>query len=99
MGYDLHITRRVDWWDFDGPAITLEEWGAYVKGDAEVQPDPDNGPTDFLYAAHPKEPWPLWWYRGEVYAKNPDEATVRKLVGIAEKLEARVLGDDGETHP
>ena len=48
MGYDLHITRRASWADEDGPEIGLKEWAAYVASDAEVRPDPDNGPTDFL---------------------------------------------------
>lgn len=34
MGYDLHVTRRNDWFD-DGPDITLSEWVQYL----EVAPD------------------------------------------------------------
>jgi hypothetical protein len=98
MGYDLHITRRSQWSDDEGPEITLEEWKAYVESDAEVRPDADNGPTDFLWSAHPQEPWPLWWDRGEVNTKNPDEATIRKLVAIAKRLSATVQGDDGEIY-
>src|SRR3954471_234560 len=98
MGYDLHITRRSEWTDDDGPQITLDEWKAYVASDDEVRPDDENGPTDFLWAAHPQEPRPLWWDRGEVYTKNPDEVTIRKLVGIAERLSAAVQGDDGEIY-
>ena len=98
MGYDLHITRRAQWADDGGPEITLEEWGAYVASDAEVRPDADNGPTDFLWAAHPREPWPLWWDRGTVSTKNPDDETVRKLVAIADRLGATVQGDDGEVY-
>lgn len=98
MGYDLHITRRSKWWDDEGPEISLVQWKAFMRSDAEVQPDPDNGPVDFLYMAHPEEPWPLWWDRGEVRTKNPDEVTVRKLVEIAKKLKARVVGDDGEEY-
>jgi hypothetical protein len=98
MGYDLHITRRSEWADDDGPEITLEEWKAYVASDDEVRPDSDNGPTDFLWAAHPQEPWPLCWDRGEINTKNPDETTIRKLVAIANRLSATVQGDDGEIY-
>jgi hypothetical protein len=98
MGYDLHITRRAAWADDDGPAITLKEWKAYVKSDDDVQPDADNGPTDFLWTGHPKGPKPLWWDRGEVYTKNPDKITISKLVAIAKQLKARVVGDDGEEY-
>ena len=30
----LHVTRKQRWADDDGPRITLEEWTAYVAGDA-----------------------------------------------------------------
>jgi hypothetical protein len=98
MGYDLHITRRPVWTDDDGPQITLEEWKAYVESDNEVRPDTVNGLTYFLWTAHPKEPWPLRWDRGELYAKNPDEITIRKLVTVAGRLRATVQGDDGEVY-
>lgn len=39
MGYDLHITRKRDWFDDDGPAISLDEWLAYVESDAELRLD------------------------------------------------------------
>jgi hypothetical protein len=98
MGYDLHITRRPEWSDEGGPEITLEEWMAYVNSREELRTDADNGPTDFLWTAHPKEPWPLWWDRGEIYTKNPDEFTLRKLAAIAEQLNATMQGDDGEVY-
>src|SRR3954466_13280215 len=98
MGYDLHITRRPVWTDDDGPQITLDEWKAYVASDDELRPDTVNGPTDFLWIAHPNERWPLSWDRGELYTKNPDEITIRKLVTVAERLGATVQGDDGETY-
>ena len=98
MGYDLHITRRPEWSDDDGPEITLEEWLAYVNSDEELWLDADNGLTGFLWTGRPQEPWPLWWDRGEIYAKNPDEFTIRKLAAIAEQLNAKVQGDDGEVY-
>lgn len=30
MGYDVHITRRENWWDEEGQAINTEEWDAVV---------------------------------------------------------------------
>ena len=98
MGYDLHITRRAEWADDQGPEITLKEWRAYLKSDAQIERDAANGPTDFLFTAHPEEPKPLWWDRGEIYTKNPDEVTIRKLVQISKNLKARVVGDDGEEY-
>jgi hypothetical protein len=51
-----------------------------------------------MFVKHPVQPTPLWWYRGEVYTKNPDDHTLNKLIHIAHKLGARVLGDDGELY-
>lgn len=99
MGNDLHITRKDNWSDEDGPIITLDEWMAYVVGDVEIQDDNENGPEDFVYVAHPNGPVPLWWGKdGEIYSKNPDKFTVKKLLEIADHFSAAVQGDDGEEY-
>jgi hypothetical protein len=98
MGYDLHLTRRTFWADSRGPAITFDEWCRHVASDPTLAHDADNSEEDFLFVGHPNEPAPLWWNRGEVYTKNPDQPTVRKLIEIAQVLGARVVGDDGETY-
>ena len=36
MGYEIHITRKTEWFDEDGPEISLEDWKAYIDG-KEVQ--------------------------------------------------------------
>lgn len=60
MSYDIHITRKKDWSDDEGPEISLEEWVAYVAGDPEIEQDTENDPEDFLFLAHPDGPWGLW---------------------------------------
>ncbi len=37
MGYDVHITRKGDWSDTEGPMITREEWLDYVGGDKSMK--------------------------------------------------------------
>jgi hypothetical protein len=98
MGYDLHLTRRAHWADEEGPTISFAEWEKYVASDAEIQRDPMNQATDFLFVAHPNGPVPLWWSEGEIRTKNPDPPTVQKLVQIAHELSASVQGDDGERY-
>jgi len=39
MGYEVHVTRKDAWFDDDGPAISLEEWLAYVSSDREMRAD------------------------------------------------------------
>lgn len=60
-----------------------------------------NKPGYFEWNAHPvyKEknarPWFEYW-RGRISTKNPDDQIVLKMLAIAEKLNAKVQGDDGE---
>jgi tetratricopeptide (TPR) repeat protein len=39
MGYDVHITRKENWWDDSGPEISLDEWIAVVTGDKDMRLD------------------------------------------------------------
>lgn len=40
MGYNLHITRKENWYDKQEPKdITLEEWKDYIKSDSEMRMD------------------------------------------------------------
>lgn len=39
MGYDVHITRKGNWFDESGPEIALEEWTALLGGDPEMRLD------------------------------------------------------------
>jgi hypothetical protein len=38
MGYEVHITRKENWFD-DGPEIALEEWLNVVRSDVEMRLD------------------------------------------------------------
>lgn len=39
MGYDVHITRKVRWFEEDGPEISLPDWLDYVASDPEMRAD------------------------------------------------------------
>lgn len=39
MGYDVHITRRRNWAEDDGPEITLDEWLGLLKLDSDMRLD------------------------------------------------------------
>src|SRR5262245_15409072 len=39
MGYEVHITRKAEWFDHDGPVISLKEWLEYVSSDSEMHAD------------------------------------------------------------
>src|SRR5713101_2934592 len=98
MGYDLHITRRENWSD-EGSAITSEEWLQYIRSDPEFHIPGANGPYFAIWSGRSKhtEPW-LDWSNGQIYTKYPDRALVDKMIAVAQKLGAKVQGDDGEDY-
>jgi hypothetical protein len=102
MGYDLHITRKSQSSDEEGPVITEAEWRVVIAEDPELELDLESrcemADGEFVFAAWNREPGALGWYDGEVTAKYPNEALIRKMVQIAEKLNAKVQGDDGEIY-
>ena len=98
MGYDVHIARTAFWFDSEEEAIPLEEWLTVVQSDPDRALDPENRPPDALFVGHPESPAPLWWQRGMIDTKNPDTATILKMLEIASRLGAKVQGDDLETY-
>ncbi|NBF12693.1 hypothetical protein [Pseudomonas sp. Fl4BN1] len=99
-GYDMHITRKPFWADESGPKVSFEQWLAYLRHDPQVARDLANSSEDFMVAL-PGESFPLWYnpQLGELYTKNPTQQAMRKLQRIAQALDARVQGDDGEFYP
>lgn len=92
MGYDLHITRAVDWSTNRGLEISTDEWLAVIDADPELTTDPANGP---FAASFGGDRW-FDWYEGNVFTTDPDHATVQKMFGIADRLSGAIQGDDGE---
>jgi len=97
VGYDLHVTRAENWSENEGREITWGEWLALVAEDPELAPDPENGESFALWSGPSRLPQPwLEWDEGNISTKNPDRALIAKMLQIAERLGARVQGDDGE---
>jgi hypothetical protein len=100
MGYDLHITRAKYWFENDGHEITPEEWLALVRDDPELALAEEYGPYFAMWRGPSRYPDP--WFdlvNGSVMTKNPDEPMIEKMVQIAERLGAKVQGDDCEVYP
>ncbi|WP_207000839.1 hypothetical protein [Trinickia mobilis] len=115
MGYDIHITRKENWFD-DEPQINLEEWKALVASDTEMRLDgyaeAKVGSGAILrvereglsvwkaYSGHGANGNMAWFsFRGgDIVVKNPDAEILAKMWKIAQKLSARVQGDDCERY-
>jgi hypothetical protein len=98
MAYQLHVTRASDWMNSGELPITAAEWLKLIRTDTELVQDPRHGPY-FVRWSSPtgRDRW-LEWTDGRINAAYPDEAMLRKLVAIADRLGAKVQGDGGEVY-
>jgi hypothetical protein len=105
MGYDAHITRAGDWMDSTETPIVEAEWLAVVHADPSLTISTtdysDSRRADGSIERRRPVLWEgaaLWYQNGEIRVKNPDQATLFKLIELSVALKARVLGDDGEEY-
>lgn len=98
MGYELHIHRADEWHHADRDPISSEEWLAVVASDPELRLDSNHSPYFVHWPGPCRYPGGTWfnWLDGRVITKNPDRATVAKMLQLARRLRARVQGDHGE---
>ena len=99
MGYDIHITRANDWDKNQGFEISTEEWLNLVQDDPDLIPVPENGEYFVVWhgTTQYSETW-FDWSNGNIDTKAPDKATLRKMLQIAQKLNAKIEGDEGEIY-
>lgn len=83
MGYDAHITRRLEWTDA-GNDIGAVEWRALVERDPELKPAPElgEGIAEWSGTSARERPW-LQWDRGGIHTKSPDRALLAKMTASA----------------
>lgn len=102
VGYDLHITRAEDWAEAADTPIAFAEWTTYAQSDARLSAsgtialrnhDPHEQPVYVL--SHADGP-SIHWYQGDLVVTGASDADVEQLRPIADALDARVQGDDGE---
>lgn len=92
MGYDVHITCKENWHDEDMyNEISLAEWLQYARAEKDLEIE--NTETGTIIWN--RRAW-LYWHKGNISVKNPDEGTLLKMITIAEDFLAGVQGDDGE---
>jgi len=116
MAYDLHITRKENWFD-PTPGFTLQDWLDYVDSDPELRHDGfaettlDDGKVLRVeqkglcvwtaYSGGNKGNdvcWLGWSQSNNIDAKNPDQEIRQKMWSIAQRLGAKIQGDDGELY-
>lgn len=108
MGYELYITRASSWLDAKQSPISEAEWEAVVAADPELEISLDewcdleiDGKVERIHPIvweHDGDRTPLWFCQGAVDTKNPGRAAIQKMVELAGKLKARVLGEEDEEY-
>ncbi len=94
--YRIHITRRDCWNSHEGPSITEDEWRKVIEKDPELVPW-----IRPLYATLPLADPSLFGHCiefGNIEVSQPSREELTKMLEIAKLLNARVIGDDGETY-
>ncbi len=98
MGYDIHITRKEDWFD-DSEShedrITLAEWLSYADRDHEFRSAEDErGEGSFFW----RRSSAFDWEDGEIVVVDANSDAIRKALKIAKFFQAKVQGDEGEIY-
>jgi hypothetical protein len=109
MSYNLYITRADNFWEAKEFPVKESEWRAVAEADPSLQYSIDDyyerrvedGQAEtihpWLYMSLPETP-PLWYEDGAIVAKNPDPRFIVKMVALAAKLDAHVIGEEGEVY-
>lgn len=113
MAYDIHITKRNNWFD-KGADVTLEEWSELIGVDPSLEPTEkvegktkDGQKFEFQLKGAQLAKWKnpvssdiVWlnYHDGEITISNPDDAIIKKAKELAGKLGAKVQGDEGEVY-
>jgi hypothetical protein len=109
MGYELYITRASSWLEKEEHPIRPEEWQAIVDTDSTLFVSQEDyyqrtGRDGQIEIFHPifwtedKDENCLWYIDGAIECKNPSRAWISKMVEIARRLHARVLGEGDEEY-
>jgi hypothetical protein len=96
MGYDLHITRAEDWTEAADQPIRVDEWLAVAAAHPDLAPA-EGMELGFLLDG--EDGVGLYWQDdGRIVVRGADEGDVPRLVGLADALGARLIGDDDERY-
>ncbi|WP_353887881.1 hypothetical protein [uncultured Pantoea sp.] len=96
MGVEFHITRAEYWAENDDDQISSEEWLKIISSDPELSLNPRSGEFHAIWNGDGSdgEDW-LDWSGGNIYTKWPPTPLYRKMLLISQKLNAKVMDDDG----
>jgi hypothetical protein len=105
MPYDLHVVRTSNWLEAATNPITRAEVDRLIQSDPELEWSSSDyvemkqeGGTSRFYMITWNRRSCFLWYQDQITCATPDDEQAQKLIGIAERLRANVVGDDGEQY-
>jgi hypothetical protein len=99
MGYEIRITRKED-----APQLTQKDWLDYVTNDDEffykndIPGYEDSYPDYYWKVGNEYIPMEFTEKYGAIYFKNPETWAIEKMIIMAEKMNAIVVGDESEIY-
>ena len=93
MGYQVTITGTDE--DTEDGLISREEWLDYCGSDPEMMLQDENENYPNAIWTGPQGPAELCWEEIGVWSWSPEETTILKMIDIAGKFNAPVIGEDG----
>lgn len=102
MSLELRITRAEFWISNGKCPITESEWLAYIQSDESLERVPESGPF-YVRWNDPEErckyasPW-FNWKSGNITTEWPDTYMYKKMLQMAEALQAKIQDDDGAVY-
>lgn len=96
MGVEFHITRVEYWAENDDDQISSDEWLEIINNDHELSLSQISGEFHTLWNGEGSdgEDW-LEWSEGNISTKWPSPPLYHKMLQISQKLNAKVMDDDG----
>lgn len=96
MGVEFHITRAELWAENDDDQISSEEWLNIINSDPELSLYPISGEFHAIWNGDGSDgkDW-LDWSGGNISTKWPPTPLYRKMLQIAQELNAKVMDDNG----
>ena len=105
MAYELHIARTRDWFDAASAPITREDVEYLIQTDRELgwstsdYLDTTEGGNVTRYYMIKWRGTPCFlWCGSEITCSSPNKLQLVKLAEIAERMNAFLIGDDGERY-
>ena len=107
MSYDVHLVRTDNWLDAANDPITKPQINELISADPELEWSSEDWVdlrdghgkkvTRYFMILWKDKPC-YWWYQNQITCSKPNEEQVGKMVEMATKLNANVIGDDGESY-